>query len=152
VFAGNYGAKITAITDGTSNTIMFNEIRAGITASDPRGVWAMGMPSSSISNAGRGAYNPTPNNLLGDSGNDGDEIQTCYEFWNPTIGSLQGMGCIKGGNLMTSGMARSRHTGGVNACFCDGSVHFIQNGITEYTWGLLNSKSDGLVITDTSFD
>jgi prepilin-type N-terminal cleavage/methylation domain-containing protein/prepilin-type processing-associated H-X9-DG protein len=148
VFAANYGAKITDITDGSSNTILFNEIRAGISPLDPRGVWAMGMPSASISNAGRDAHNPTPNNTLGDSGSDGDEIQTCSEFWNPTIGSVQGMGCMKGGTLMTSGMARSLHTGGVNACFGDGSVRFITNDITQYTWGLLNSKSDALVIPD----
>jgi prepilin-type N-terminal cleavage/methylation domain-containing protein/prepilin-type processing-associated H-X9-DG protein len=152
VFAANYGARITDITDGSSNTAMFNEIRAGISALDPRGVWAMGMPSASITNAGRGAYNPSPNNTLGDSGNDGDEIQTCSKFWNATIGSGQGMGCIKSGNLMTSGMARSMHTGGINSCFCDGSVHFISNNITELTWGLLNSKADGLTITQTDWD
>jgi prepilin-type N-terminal cleavage/methylation domain-containing protein len=82
IFAANYGARITDITDGTSNTIMFNELRAGIAANDPRGVWAIGLPSMSVANAGRGTYNPTPNNTLGDSGHDGDEIQTCKEFWN----------------------------------------------------------------------
>jgi prepilin-type N-terminal cleavage/methylation domain-containing protein/prepilin-type processing-associated H-X9-DG protein len=148
IFAANYGAKITDITDGSSNTIMFNELRAGIKANDPRGVWAIGLPSMSVANAGRGTYNPTPNNTLGDSGNDGDEIQTCFEFWNPTIGSQQGMGCIKNGNLMTSGMARSLHTGGVNACFADGSVHFVTNSISNLTWGLLNSRNDGLILAN----
>jgi prepilin-type N-terminal cleavage/methylation domain-containing protein/prepilin-type processing-associated H-X9-DG protein len=148
VFAANYGARIADITDGTSSTIMFNEIRAGISPLDPRGVWALGMPSSSITNAGRDAHNPTPNNTLGDSKGDGDEIQTCKSFWNPTIGSQQGMGCQFGGSVMTSGMARSMHTGGVNACFCDGSVRFISNSITQYTWGLINSRNDGLVIAE----
>jgi prepilin-type N-terminal cleavage/methylation domain-containing protein/prepilin-type processing-associated H-X9-DG protein len=146
IFSANYGARISDITDGTSNTIMFNELRAGISSVDPRGVWAIGLPSMSVANAGRGTYNPTPNNSLGDSGHDGDEIQNCSKFWNPTIGSAQGMGCIKNGTLMTSGMARSLHTGGVNACFADGSVHFVQNSISNYTWGLLNSRNDGLVL------
>jgi prepilin-type N-terminal cleavage/methylation domain-containing protein/prepilin-type processing-associated H-X9-DG protein len=143
VFGANFGSRFLDITDGTSNTCMFNEIRAGISALDPRGTWAIGMPGCSITNAGRQAYNPTPNNLLGDSGSDGDELQTCYKYWNPTIGSVQGMGCIKDGNLSTSAMARSLHTGGVNTCFADGSVHFVQNSITEYLWGIMQSRNDG---------
>jgi prepilin-type N-terminal cleavage/methylation domain-containing protein/prepilin-type processing-associated H-X9-DG protein len=149
VMSANYGARLVEITDGTSNTVMVAELRAGIAPTDPRGVWALGFPSASIVNAGRAAYNPTPNNLLGDSGGDGDEIQNCSRFWNPTIGSAQGMGCINdAGAIMTSGMSRSLHTGGVNCCLADGSVRFIQNSITQYAWGLLLSKADGLVIPD----
>jgi prepilin-type N-terminal cleavage/methylation domain-containing protein/prepilin-type processing-associated H-X9-DG protein len=147
VFAANYGAKIQAIPDGTSNTIMFNEIRAGISPLDPRGTWALGFPGASITNAGRQQYNPTPNNSLGDSGADGDEIQNCYKFWAPGIGSLQRMGCINdSGNINASAMARSLHSGGVNACFCDGHVQFISDSVSEFTWGLLNSKADGKVL------
>jgi len=155
VFAANYGSKLGQITnlDGTANTIMLNEVRAGISPLDPRGVWAMGFPGSSITNAGRQQYNPTPNNLLGDSGNDGDELQGGGLIWVAGIGSQQGMGCLNNGtgqgdSLMTSAMARSRHANGVNACFCDAHVQFIPNTISEYTWGLLNSKADGLVPPD----
>ena len=145
--AANYGAKFAAISDGLSNTILFNEVRAGITPQDPRGAWALGFPGASITNAGRAAYNPTPNNTLGDSGGDGDEIQNCAKFWHAGIGSQAHMGCIDDpGAIMTSAMARSGHTNGVNACFADGSVHFIPDSVSEYTWGLLNSKNDGLVL------
>jgi prepilin-type processing-associated H-X9-DG protein len=147
MMSANYGARLTEVSDGLSNTIMVAELRAGKSTLDPRGVWALGSPSSSIVNAGRAPYNPTPNNNLGDSGNDGDEIQTCSKFWTPTIGSVDLMGCIQGGTLMTSGMSRSRHTGGVNACLGDGSVRFIKNTIDELTWCLLISKGDGQVIT-----
>lgn len=151
VFAANFGAKLGVITvqDGTANTIMINEIRAGISPLDPRGVWAMGFPGASITNAGRQQYNPTPNNLLGDSGSDGDEIQNCAKFWSVGIGSRLGMGCIDDpGAIMTSAMARSKHPGGVNACFCDGHVQFVADTVSEYTWGLLNSKADGLNVPD----
>jgi prepilin-type N-terminal cleavage/methylation domain-containing protein/prepilin-type processing-associated H-X9-DG protein len=147
MMSANYGARFSEVTDGLSNTIMVGELRAGKSPLDPRGVWALGYPSSSIVNAGRAPYNPTPNNTLGDSGKDGDEIQTCKKFWTNTIGSVDGLGCIKNGNLMTSGMSRSRHAGGVNAGMGDGSVRFVKNGIDELTWCLLISKADGQVIS-----
>jgi prepilin-type processing-associated H-X9-DG protein len=59
---------------------------------------------------------------------------------------VDGLGCIKKGNLMTSGMSRSLHTGGVNAGMGDGSVRFIKNAIDEQTWCFLISKADGQVI------
>jgi prepilin-type N-terminal cleavage/methylation domain-containing protein/prepilin-type processing-associated H-X9-DG protein len=39
--------------------------------------------------------------------------------------------------------ARSYHTGGVNVCFADGSVHFISDGITFATWQALGTRSAG---------
>src|SRR5437868_3684186 len=36
------------IQDGTSNTMLLGEVRASRAATDPRGVWAMGLPGSSI--------------------------------------------------------------------------------------------------------
>jgi hypothetical protein len=45
----NVAVTIDQITDGTSNTIMLGEIRAGVSAIDRRGVWAMsGAGSSSL--------------------------------------------------------------------------------------------------------
>jgi prepilin-type N-terminal cleavage/methylation domain-containing protein/prepilin-type processing-associated H-X9-DG protein len=39
--------------------------------------------------------------------------------------------------------ARSAHTGGVNVCFSDGSVHFISNNIALPTWQALGTRSAG---------
>jgi prepilin-type N-terminal cleavage/methylation domain-containing protein len=150
--AMNYSSKITDFTDGTSNTVLFNEIRAGISPLDPRGVWSIGMPGCSITNAGRN-YNPSPNNSLGDDGNSGDELQQAYKFWFVGIGSNQQMGAFPNspGDIMTSAMARSKHTAGVNACFADGSVHFITNSVTQWTWCMLQSKNDGVPLDASSY-
>ncbi|HEV3258424.1 MAG TPA: DUF1559 domain-containing protein [Gemmataceae bacterium] len=149
---GKNGTRFAEITDGLSNTVMFNEVRAGINALDSRGVWAIGHPGSSLTEAGRN-YNPTPNNKLDspDGQTYGDELQNCYKFWYYGIGAQAGMGCFPNstGDQMNSAMARSMHTGGVNAGFADGSVHFIKDGIDQYTWCVLQSKNDGQLITNT---
>jgi prepilin-type N-terminal cleavage/methylation domain-containing protein/prepilin-type processing-associated H-X9-DG protein len=142
-------SRITDITDGTSNTIMFNEVRAGISPLDPRGVWAIGHPGSSTTNAGRN-YNPTPNNTLDspDGQTFGDEMQNAYKFWYYGIGAQAGMGCFPNtpGDQVNSAIARSMHTGGVNAGFADGHVRYITNSIDQYTWCILQSKDDGMVV------
>ena len=146
VFSANYGSTIAGISDGTSNTIAVAELRAGKMPNDPRGVWALGFPASSIVNAGRNATNPTPNNRLGDDGKTGDEIQNGPGVWYAGIGTADGLGCVKKGSLMTSGMSRSLHTGGVNVCLADGSVRFLKNSIDEQTWCFLIGKADGQII------
>jgi prepilin-type N-terminal cleavage/methylation domain-containing protein/prepilin-type processing-associated H-X9-DG protein len=152
---GTNGTRLTDITDGTSNTIMFNEVRAGLTPLDIRGTWAIGYPGASVTNAGRN-YNPTPNNTLEGAGGFGDEMQNCYKFFRAGMGSKQAMGCFPNiinndpvndfPDQMNSGMARSMHPNGVNAGFADGSVKFITNSVDRLTWCLLQSKNDGQVI------
>ncbi len=47
--------------------------------------------------------------------------------------------------------ARSRHPGGVNALFADGSVHFMKNSINTITWFALGTKAGGEVISADSY-
>jgi prepilin-type N-terminal cleavage/methylation domain-containing protein len=146
---GTNGTRITDIKDGTSNTIMINEVRAGMDPLDSRGVWAMGHPGSSLTEAGRN-YNPTPNNTLDspDGQTFGDELQNCYKFWYYGLGAQQGMGCFPNtpGDQANSAIARSLHVGGVQAGFGDGSVRFIKNSVDQFTWCILQSKDDGQVL------
>jgi prepilin-type N-terminal cleavage/methylation domain-containing protein/prepilin-type processing-associated H-X9-DG protein len=149
---GNNGTRIVNITDGTSNTIVMGEIRAGYNQLDPRGTWALGAPGMSLINAGRN-YNPTPNNLYDNStasvGGGGDEMQNCYKFYFNGIG-LQDYGCFggmgPGQDQDNSAMARSYHINGVNCGFGDGSVRFVTNSIDQWTWCILQSKDDGYPI------
>ena len=150
MMSANYGAAIAEVTDGTSQTAMVAELRAGLTSYDPRGVWAAGFSSMSIMNGGRDTYNPTPNNLIGGTPNDGgDELQDTGlqpSFCTAQSAAL-GMGCSTQTSVMTSCQSRSKHTGGVNVCMGDGSVRFVQNSIDELNWIRMLSKSDGQVIT-----
>ena len=148
MMSSNYGAKIQFVTDGMSNTIMVAELRAGLSAIDPRGVWAMGFSGASIVNGGRGAYNPSPNNMLGGVKADGgDELEDGSLYCSPANAAL-GMGCTTSGSLMTSCQSRSLHAGGVNCCLADGSVRFISNNIDQANWCRLISKADGQIVSE----
>jgi prepilin-type processing-associated H-X9-DG protein len=52
-----------------------------------------------------------------------------------------------GGPTYMSLSASSRHPGGVNALFADGSVHFSKNTINPITWRALGSVAGGEVIS-----
>jgi len=134
VFTINKGVSLAAITDGTSSTIMFDELRIGPSANDIRGTWAMGQAGASISAANGRLDTPSPNVSL--SGY--DDIQGGDD--RPDIG----MGCCSGcGSWQVT--AKSRHPGGVMAGFCDGSVKFISNSVDSRTWFLLHSRNDGQI-------
>jgi len=47
--------------------------------------------------------------------------------------------------------ARSYHTGGVNVCFADGSVHFISNNITFTTWQAIGTRAAGDIPDSSQF-
>ncbi|HEX3147529.1 MAG TPA: DUF1559 domain-containing protein [Gemmataceae bacterium] len=134
VFTINSGITLAQISDGTSSTVMFDELRIGPSANDLRGSWAMGQAGASIS-AGNGRLDtPSPN--VSYSGY--DDIQGGDD--RPDIG----MGCCSGcGSWQVS--AKSRHPGGVNTGFADGSVKFVSNSVDSRTWFLLHSRNDGQI-------
>jgi len=152
VFGVNWGSNLPEVTakDGTSNTIMFNEIRAGINQDDRRGCWAMG-PGGSIT-CGNAIGDATGPN---DSNEYSDDIEDC-SLARTTAGLPQttGMGPLKIGCSNDNRprnwpnwqvQARSTHPGGVNACFSDGSVKFIADSVSQLTWWQINARDDGQV-------
>ncbi|WP_165069694.1 DUF1559 domain-containing protein [Paludisphaera rhizosphaerae] len=64
--------------------------------------------------------------------------------WNKTD---CGMYQAHGGMFST----RSRHPGGVNALFCDGSVKFMKNSINRTVWWALGSRALGEVISSDAY-
>jgi prepilin-type N-terminal cleavage/methylation domain-containing protein/prepilin-type processing-associated H-X9-DG protein len=121
------------IQDGTSNTILLGEIRAPSVASDPRGVWAMGLPGSSIVAGYAVGDDKSPNA----SNSGADDVFKCSDTWN-----RDGMGCWAS---CTSNQAtiRSKHPGGVNVALGDGSVRFLRDSISQRTFYIAGSAQDG---------
>jgi prepilin-type N-terminal cleavage/methylation domain-containing protein/prepilin-type processing-associated H-X9-DG protein len=155
IFGVNYGSRVAELisADGSSNTIIFNELRVGINQGDRRGVWAMGVGGSSIT-CGHGTGDSlTPN----DNAEKSDDIEDCTALrviiGKPTVGmGDMRMGCSFDNAPRNwpnwQAQARSLHPGGVNACFGDGSTRLISNNITATTWYLLNSRDDGKPVPD----
>jgi prepilin-type N-terminal cleavage/methylation domain-containing protein len=123
---------LASITDGTSNTILVDEIRIGPISTDQRGTWALGQVGASIVGGSGRMDTPYPNFSI--SG--GDDVEGCND------NTQAGMGCCSGcGSWQV--VARSRHPGGVLAGFADGSVRFVANGIGTDRWYYLHSAADG---------
>ncbi|MGE3809054.1 MAG: DUF1559 domain-containing protein, partial [Gemmataceae bacterium] len=59
MFGVNWGVELGKVEDGSSNTIMFNEVRIGINEFDRRGVWAMGLAGGSSVTAGNAVGDAT---------------------------------------------------------------------------------------------
>jgi prepilin-type N-terminal cleavage/methylation domain-containing protein len=69
----NFGSTIITIRDGSSNTILLSEVRIGahLSPTDPRGVWALGFPGSSVICANATWDCTTPN----DKNDNSDDIE-----------------------------------------------------------------------------
>jgi len=133
----NFGATMTQLTveDGSSNTVMVNHVRAGVTADDPRGTWAFPLVGGSYTAGCPAGDCYTPN----DAGCCSDDVVGCTD--RPDIA----MGCWNGGYGQAN--ARSAHTNGVLAGMGDGSVRFVRNTIDVTTWFFMLSRNDGQTYT-----
>ncbi len=138
---GNYGPtpkqmKLTDIGDGTSNTLLMSEIIIAKVDSSGTGYDGRGdFYNDDGANSGSMfmTINP-PNSPVADFG------------WCQPASTDSKMPCTYNSSGSSFYGARSRHTGGVNALNCDGSVKFYSNGIAPLTWNLLGSPNDGQVL------
>ncbi len=158
---GGAEKAIRQITDGTTNTILLGEMRAGLSPSDRRGVWAMGMCASNFHC--RHAFNGTVgvNSCLGEEDDFIGRDQVRNEVTEPTMRAA----CMWGNGWGSAqSVVRSVHPGGAFCAMADASVRFIGDfvdagrvGTGEYlgtnaadvqeqnfgVWQRLNASSDG---------
>jgi prepilin-type N-terminal cleavage/methylation domain-containing protein/prepilin-type processing-associated H-X9-DG protein len=124
-----YIPRLTDIADGTSNTLMVSETVQG-TDTDLRGFswWAPGAQFTTV---------------FGPNSSSADIVtQNCTN--RPDIN----LPCADNGGSWNILAARSRHSGGVNAVLCDGSVRFVSQSIDINTWRALSTSRGGEVFTD----
>jgi prepilin-type N-terminal cleavage/methylation domain-containing protein/prepilin-type processing-associated H-X9-DG protein len=147
------GLSIAAITDGTSNTAAFSEMRKGdfnnavYSPADWLNASAAGLPSTADQ-----AYSicQTINTQdlsyqcfsAGGEWLSDDSTGTAYLHVVPPNTT----NCCWLANLTFAATASSGHINGVNVLLCDGSVRFTANGISLATWRALGTRSGGEVL------
>ncbi len=127
------------ITDGTSNTMQTSELLIGMNTgtsagqSDIRGdIWGDSRCGNMYT-----AY-LAPNSTLQDQLDSKNDCQ--YINGNPPCNAPSPQGA-------DYDAARSKHPGGVNVGFCDGSVRFIKNSVNVYAWRAVSTKDGGEIIS-----
>ena len=59
--------------------------------------------------------------------------------------------CIGGPNGGEMMAARSKHPGGVNIGFCDGSVRFVKNTVSPITYSAISTSRGGEVVSSDAY-
>jgi hypothetical protein len=158
IMGANTCLSIGEIRDGTTNTILVAEIRAGITDFDSRGVWAMsGACPSSLWAHGIGD-DIGPNCLRPDA----DDVLACQAIRSQVGGTDRtiemGMPCSGGDFPNFQQTSRSVHQASVHVALADGSVRAISDFIDvvgksgQYSvWHRLNASGDQQVLSAADF-
>jgi prepilin-type N-terminal cleavage/methylation domain-containing protein/prepilin-type processing-associated H-X9-DG protein len=117
IFGVCSNTRISSITDGTSNTMIFGEHGHGLIAAASQPLWQWW-----------------------DSGNLGDTLITTMFPLNPQRTVKDGSGNGVGGSVFVNS-ASSLHPGGANFAFVDGSVRFVKD--STQSWQITPLGTDG---------
>jgi prepilin-type N-terminal cleavage/methylation domain-containing protein len=144
-FTYSRSTPISAIRDGTSNTLMMSEVLVSITQND---LWHGPLSEITTSLGGQ-----TISGWLPPNSNSPDDMAR-HTGVNPTAFTGNGIPVPNniGGVEQTKSQsfaARSHHSGGVLSNNCDGSVHFVSESIGLATWRAITTAS-GKEIIDQS--
>lgn len=123
------------ITDGTSNTMLMSEVLMGQTTLDQD--WR----GDILNDEGVFRFQTinTPNTSAADLIADG--------YFLDTGDPLMPVADATRYNVQQAA-ARSRHPGGVNVSFCDGSVDFFNNDVALSAWQAMGTMNGGEVVTE----
>ena len=157
-------------SDGLSNTILASELLTGSGASSGAGVFPRDIfyannglfnavvnknfpTQTELDNIGSAAKT-APSGVRGTTGGNwawyaaGQSTLTTAAPPNWKFPTAGGDCCPGGAHDWGFGIIppRSRHTGGVNALFGDGSLRFINDSVTLITFQYLGNKADGQVL------
>jgi prepilin-type N-terminal cleavage/methylation domain-containing protein len=169
-----YGQRLSQITDGTVQTLVFSEVRTRDNALDQRGAWALPWSGSTLLafdmhpakqpdgdcapyqcqnyldliNPGRRSvakFAPWRGSLGYTQTPNGPEPDILYACPEPEVAQLERLSCLEFNQARyMSAAPRSNHPGGVCASFLDGRVTFLTNEVDEFAMSVMVNVDDGL--------
>lgn len=144
----NEGLRMGQVTDGTSNTIMLAELRAGLAPVDPRGTWALGQCAASAHCHHAVSWGQTPNHC--DPGAT-DLLVNSQEVIDAVGSETLRRECMhpwSGSTYSYRSTVRSPHPGGAMVAMADGSVRFISDFVDKGTYQSTEGNNYPLVYND----
>ncbi|WP_337174965.1 DUF1559 domain-containing protein [Paludisphaera sp.] len=133
---------ISAITDGTSNTFLGGESLNGVAKYDQG---AAGSPPRFGPYWGSGTHTAVQGRIVPPTSSD-----VLPYMPNGVSGYLYPAASAFGRRAPYAWVYSSRHGGGVNMLMADGSVRFIKNSISPYTWWAAATMAGGEVVSADS--
>jgi len=157
--------KLSEITDGTSNTAMFSEIKistlpnggASTNTSDlndtKSNIYALPSASFNLNAPILPTCNtPSTASRIGYRGLQYYRNLTGTTIYSHTVPpNYTGSDCGDTGYVAAHIAARSNHSGGVNVVFCDGSVKFIKSSINLVNWRSLGTRAGGEIVSADAY-
>jgi prepilin-type N-terminal cleavage/methylation domain-containing protein/prepilin-type processing-associated H-X9-DG protein len=159
-----YGCALTDITDGTSNTAMFAEIKRGTYVSADTGKFDHTTSMIRTAAFSEAEVQPDGRNIPECNINAFSLISTTIryvgeQYYRSSVGQCWAYShtlpinwnqpnnnhypCGDSSFASSHNPAGSYHTGGANACMADGSVRFFSETIDFATWQALGTKANG---------
>jgi prepilin-type N-terminal cleavage/methylation domain-containing protein len=169
-----YGQRLKQVTDGTSRSLTFSEVRTRDNTADQRGAWALPWSGSSLLafdmhpskqpdeyckafqcanypgliNPGRRAvakFAPWYGSVGYTQSPNGPEPDILYDCPEPEVAQLERLSCMRFDYARyMSAAPRSNHPGGVCAAFLDGRVTFLSDDVDEFAMSVMINVDDGL--------
>ncbi len=144
-----YQATLVQITDGTSNTLMMSEVIVAKQDNNQNGAgnWPDGDFRGHIwHDATMSSPSHCPNIFMSINGPNSTVPDNALCGLIANTDPL--MPCTNSGTTSRQNAARSRHTGGVNAVYGDGSTRFVANGVNLPAWQAMGTMDTGEVVSN----
>ena len=144
-----YLTEIVNITDGTSTTILMSEVIVALQDNNQGGGgnWPSGDFRGHIwHDATSSSPSHCPNIFMTINGPNSSVPDNALCGTIPNNDRL--MPCADSGTTTRVNTARSRHNGGVNVLFADGSTRFVTNSIKPSAWQAMGSMDAGDIVAE----